>query len=41
MGSTNDWDVMQHAARQLKDFGVPYERAALSATALRNCSRRM
>ncbi|MGH8759660.1 MAG: 5-(carboxyamino)imidazole ribonucleotide mutase, partial [Burkholderiales bacterium] len=20
MGSSNDWDVMQHAARQLKDF---------------------
>ena len=24
MGSTSDWDVMQHAARQLKDFGVSY-----------------
>ena len=31
MGSTNDWDVMQHAARQLKDFGVPFEARALSA----------
>jgi 5-(carboxyamino)imidazole ribonucleotide mutase len=31
MGSTNDWDVMQHAARQLKDFGVSYEAKALSA----------
>ena len=31
MGSQNDWDVMQHAARQLKDFGVPYEARALSA----------
>lgn len=31
MGSTNDWDIMQHAARQLKDFGVPYEARALSA----------
>jgi 5-(carboxyamino)imidazole ribonucleotide mutase len=31
MGSSNDWDVMQHAARQLKDFGVPYEARALSA----------
>ena len=31
MGSTSDWDVMQHAARQLKDFGVPYEARALSA----------
>ena len=31
MGSTSDWDVMQHAARQLKDFGVTYEARALSA----------
>lgn len=31
MGSTSDWDVMQHAARQLKDLGVPYEARALSA----------
>jgi 5-(carboxyamino)imidazole ribonucleotide mutase len=31
MGSTSDWDVMQHAARQLKDFGVPYDARALSA----------
>ena len=31
MGSANDWDVMQHAARSLKDFGVPYEARALSA----------
>jgi len=31
MGSTNDWEVMQHAARQLKDFGVPFEARALSA----------
>jgi len=31
MGSTSDWDVMQHAARQLRDFGVPYEARALSA----------
>ena len=31
MGSTSDWEVMQHAARQLKDFGVPYEARALSA----------
>ncbi len=31
MGSANDWEVMQHAARQLKDFGVPYEARALSA----------
>ncbi len=31
MGSQNDWDVMQHAARVLKDFGVSYEARALSA----------
>lgn len=31
MGSVNDWDIMQHAARQLKDFGVPYDARALSA----------
>jgi 5-(carboxyamino)imidazole ribonucleotide mutase len=31
MGSTGDWEVMQHACRQLKDFGVPYEARALSA----------
>src|SRR3972149_227937 len=31
MGSTSDWEVMQHAARQLKDFGVAFEARALSA----------
>ena len=31
MGSTSDWDVMQHAARSLADFGVSYEARALSA----------
>jgi 5-(carboxyamino)imidazole ribonucleotide mutase len=31
MGSTSDWEVMQHAARSLSDFGVPYEARALSA----------
>ncbi len=31
MGSTSDWDVMQHAARSLADFGVAYEARALSA----------
>jgi len=31
MGSGNDWDVMQHAARSLKDFGVAYDARALSA----------
>src|SRR6185503_17295210 len=31
MGSTSDWDVMQHAAKSLVDFGVAYEARALSA----------
>jgi len=31
MGSSNDWEVMQHSARALKDFGVAYEARALSA----------
>jgi 5-(carboxyamino)imidazole ribonucleotide mutase len=31
MGSSSDWEVMRHAARQLKDFGVTYEARALSA----------
>jgi 5-(carboxyamino)imidazole ribonucleotide mutase len=31
MGSSSDWDVMQHAARSLADFGVPYEARVLSA----------
>lgn len=31
MGSTSDWDVMSQAARQLKEFGVPYDARALSA----------
>ncbi|HET9662854.1 MAG TPA: 5-(carboxyamino)imidazole ribonucleotide mutase [Burkholderiales bacterium] len=31
MGSQSDWDVMKQAARQLGDFGVPYEARALSA----------
>jgi 5-(carboxyamino)imidazole ribonucleotide mutase len=31
MGSQSDWDVMQHAARILKDFGVPYEASVVSA----------
>jgi 5-(carboxyamino)imidazole ribonucleotide mutase len=31
MGSQSDWEVMQHAVRQLKDFGVPYEARVLSA----------
>jgi 5-(carboxyamino)imidazole ribonucleotide mutase len=31
MGSQSDWDVMQHAARILKDFGVAYEQKVVSA----------
>jgi 5-(carboxyamino)imidazole ribonucleotide mutase len=31
MGSENDWAVMEHAARVLKDFGVTFEARALSA----------
>jgi 5-(carboxyamino)imidazole ribonucleotide mutase len=31
MGSQSDWDVMQHAARILKEFGVPYEASVVSA----------
>lgn len=31
MGSNSDWEVMQHAARQLKDFGVAFECKVVSA----------
>lgn len=31
MGSNSDWDVMQHAAAQLRDFGVAYEAQVISA----------
>ena len=31
MGSQSDWDVMQHAARVLKEFGVPFEALVVSA----------
>jgi len=31
MGSDSDWDVMQHAARALEDFGVAFEARVLSA----------
>jgi 5-(carboxyamino)imidazole ribonucleotide mutase len=31
MGSDSDWDVMQHAARRLTDFGVQYEARVVSA----------
>ena len=31
MGSNSDWDGMSHAARMLKDFGVPFEARVVSA----------
>lgn len=31
MGSTSDWEVMQHCARQLEQLGVPWEAQVLSA----------
>lgn len=31
MGSSSDWDVMQHAVAMLKDFGVPHEARVISA----------
>lgn len=31
MGSTSDWDIMQHSARQLKQLGIPYEARVVSA----------
>jgi 5-(carboxyamino)imidazole ribonucleotide mutase len=31
MGSDSDWEVMEHAARRLAEFGVPYERRVVSA----------
>src|SRR5215210_5102509 len=31
MGSQSDWEVMQHAARQLEDFDVAYEARIVSA----------
>jgi 5-(carboxyamino)imidazole ribonucleotide mutase len=31
MGSSNDWEVMQQAARQLQDFGVAYDARVISA----------
>lgn len=31
MGSQSDWDVMQHAAQILKQFGIPYESRIVSA----------
>ena len=31
MGSTSDWDTMQHAAETLETLGVPFERRVVSA----------
>ena len=31
MGSTSDWDTMSHAVEMLERFGVPYEKAVVSA----------
>jgi 5-(carboxyamino)imidazole ribonucleotide mutase len=31
MGSTSDWDTMQHACRILEELGIPYEKKVVSA----------
>lgn len=31
MGSSSDWEVMQHAVAQLKAFGIPHEARVVSA----------
>ena len=31
MGSTSDWETMQHAAQTLEALGVPYEKRVVSA----------
>ena len=31
MGSQSDWDVMQHTANVLRDFGVAFEHKVVSA----------
>ena len=31
MGSTSDWDTMQHAAQTLKALGIPFEKRVISA----------
>jgi 5-(carboxyamino)imidazole ribonucleotide mutase len=31
MGSNSDWEVMQAAAEQLRDFGIPFEARVVSA----------
>ncbi|AQS51978.1 MAG TPA: 5-(carboxyamino)imidazole ribonucleotide mutase [Paenalcaligenes hominis] len=36
MGSSSDWPVMQHAAKILTDFGVPFEAKVVSAHRMPN-----
>lgn len=31
MGSDSDWEIMQHAAARLREFGVPFEHRVVSA----------
>lgn len=31
MGSSSDWEVMQHAVAMLKEFGIPHEAKVISA----------
>ena len=31
MGSTSDWETMQHAATALEQLGVPFEKKVVSA----------
>src|SRR6187401_1816588 len=31
MGSTSDWETMQHAAKVLDELGIPYETKVVSA----------
>jgi len=31
MGSSSDWDVMQHAVSMLKEFGIAHEAQVISA----------
>ena len=31
MGSASDWPIMEHAARTLRDFGIPWEAEIASA----------
>ena len=31
MGSSNDWEIMQQAARALQDFGIAFDARVISA----------